>query len=464
MPVLSATTRSLTEAILDAGIQNTNYFNGRILNAGDLQADQAANRQQHGQLAAALGTGVASGLWVELVSAGSGAGVAPIVSVSQGLALNANGQAVALPMDVQVALTRVTTPLPVEAGLFANCAPPSATPVPLQAGLYILTAAPASGYSGQAPMYSFGDVNTATGCGSRYAVEGIRFRLVLLDIAKLGRLNPATIDAITNQTTGLMAQTDPASLSRLRNWAAHICFGTEEVAGFAAAPFARTNKQSPYLSYGAVDALIASGDLTACDVPLALVYWTTAGVQFLDRWSVRRRLAPEPVGQQWPLLSSGRRRGETEAMFMQFDDQLRSIEANETSLSAVAADSYFVYLPPAGLLPVTGNGISTVTGAPPPPAFDMAGFFAAHASKDVATTDGGVLRALFSAAFDYEPMRLSQTGEIQLYLVWENLEAVNAGPAAQLAMLFVSPAMPYSGIARFGAAKWSLSRFAPRIL
>jgi hypothetical protein len=470
MPVLPQT-RNLTEAILDSGIQNTNFFNGRILNAGDLQTDQEANRQQHEQLGLAVGAAVVQGLWVELVNAGTGA-AAPIVSVTRGLAFNANGQAVALPIDVQVALTRVTTPLPVDAGLFTDCAPPSTTTVPLQAGVYILVATPASGYSGQAPMYSFGDVNSATGCGSRYAVEGIRFRLVQLDMSKLTRLSQATQTAIAQ----LMTQTDAASLSRLRNWIAHICFGTEEVSGSLVDPFPPANKQSPYLTYGAIDALTvptattvtpsvaASGYLTSCDVPLALLYWTNQGVQFLDRWSVRRPLTQGSITQQWPLLFSDRRRSEAEAMVLQFEDQVQSIIANETNLASVAADSHFIYLPPAGLLPITGHGISAVTGSPATRAFDMPGFFAAHASQDIATTDGGLLRELFATALDYEPIQLAQTGAIQLYLVWENLKAVNGGVTAQLALIFASPAMRYQGIARFGAAKWSLSRFAPRVI
>src|SRR5260370_10283027 len=144
MAVLTQT-RSRTEAILDSGIQNPNFFNGRILNAGDLKTDQDANRQQHEQLGLAIGAGVLRGLWVELASNGSD-GKPPIVSVSRGLALNAEGQAVALPVDVHVALTPVTTPQPVDAGLFAECQPPSTTPMPLQAGVYVLVATPASGY------------------------------------------------------------------------------------------------------------------------------------------------------------------------------------------------------------------------------------------------------------------------------------------------------------------------------
>jgi hypothetical protein len=151
-------------------------------------------------------------------------------------------------------------------------------------------------------------------------------------------------------------------------------------------------------------------------------------------------------------------------MFLQFEGQVQSIMAGSTSLTSVAADSYFMYLPPAGILPVTANGISIVTGTPATPAFDLPTFFAAHASQDVATTDGDLLRQLFSTALDYEPVELTQTGEIQLYLVWENLEAVNGGASTQLALVFASPALRYQGIARFGTAKWSLSRFAPRVI
>jgi len=44
------------------------------------------------------------------------------------------------------------------------------------------------------------------------------------------------------------------------------------------------------------------------------------------------------------------------------------------------------------------------------------------------------------------------------------LQAVNAGGSARLALIFASPAMRYRGVARFGPAKWSLSRFAPLIV
>jgi hypothetical protein len=91
----------------------------------------------------------------------------------------------------------------------------------------------------------------------------------------------------------------------------------------------------------------------------------------------------------------------------------------------------------------------------------------------VATTDGDLLRELFSAGMNYEPIQLSQTGEMQLYLVWENLQNINGGGTSQLALIFASPAMRYRGVARFvpqgqvdgpGWARWGLSRFAPHVL
>src|ERR1044072_1878360 len=86
--------RHLNEPIINAGIRNTNFFNGRILTASDLQTDQDANRRQHAQLAEALGGGIANGLEVGLLADGAD-GKPPVVSVTRGLAFSQNGQAIA---------------------------------------------------------------------------------------------------------------------------------------------------------------------------------------------------------------------------------------------------------------------------------------------------------------------------------------------------------------------------------
>jgi hypothetical protein len=58
----ATTSRYLLESILDQGIRNTNFFNGRILTADDLRTEQDANRQQHEQLGQAIGAGIVNGL------------------------------------------------------------------------------------------------------------------------------------------------------------------------------------------------------------------------------------------------------------------------------------------------------------------------------------------------------------------------------------------------------------------
>src|SRR5215470_10306388 len=95
-------TATLNAPILNSGIRNTNFFNGRVLAAEDLTTLQTANAQQHHQLGQAVGTGVAWGLNVTL--ADNTDPVHPVLHVSAGLALNGNGEAVALASDVDLAL------------------------------------------------------------------------------------------------------------------------------------------------------------------------------------------------------------------------------------------------------------------------------------------------------------------------------------------------------------------------
>jgi hypothetical protein len=391
---------------------------------------------------------VVRGFEVTLVADGSG-GKLPVVAVTRGLAFNRNGQAAALPLDVQVALTREIAPLPVDAGLFADCPPPSSTVVPLQAGLYVLTVTPASGFSGKAPMYSFGDVNTATGCGSRYAVEGVFFNLVSLDVGSLLKLSQATRDDVA----ALMQKTDAPSLSLLRNRVAHVCFGTEEVAGFLAAPFAPANGPSPFVGYGAIDALIASGGLTPGDVPLALLYWTVAGLQFLDMWSVRRRPVQQAPSTSWPLAFSARRRIEAEAAFLQFEDQVQALLASGSGVvpANVHAADCFRYLPAAAILPVAGN---TFGG------FTTAAFFAGKPHRDPEFIDGKTLGGLLDGSLDYPPIDATDAELVWVYRDWQNAKAIDDGTTLQPFIVFASGQMPHVTLARFDVARWDYANYA----
>src|SRR5947199_58053 len=76
--------------------------------------------------------------------------------------------------------------------------------------------------------------------------------------------------------------TDP----RLRNLVAYQCFGADHLLDFATDPFGTAGEPRTLL-----DQIRGTQQLTDCDVPLAVMYWTaTGGIQFLDLWSVRRRV------------------------------------------------------------------------------------------------------------------------------------------------------------------------------
>src|SRR4051812_48858375 len=90
---------SLLDAPLipDNGLRHVNFFNGRLLTAGDLRSEQMAQRQAAHQLGRTLGVGVVEGLELQVLTDGSD-GRAPVVSVAGGMAINALGQAIELPV------------------------------------------------------------------------------------------------------------------------------------------------------------------------------------------------------------------------------------------------------------------------------------------------------------------------------------------------------------------------------
>jgi hypothetical protein len=387
--------KGLGEPILEQGLQNTNFFNGRILAAGDLKNEQDADNQHHWQLGQAIGSGVVRGLEVSLVSDGSLDGI-PVVSVSGGLALNCAGQAIALPFDVEVALEETGQIASVEAGLFQECLPTKKSVSRTTAGVYILVASPASGLSEEkAPMCTSIDSGKVTGCRSRYAIEGIQFRLEELDLSSLTKVSQTTRNALADLTT----KADPASLSKLRNWLAHICFGTEELAGVWGDPFKLSDGESAYLTYGALDALHPE-TLTDCDVPLALLFWPVGGVKFVDMWSARRRIV-QPASSLFPVHIGQRRLAEAEAAFLQFQDQILAMlgEANPAAITVV---SRLRYLPAAGYLPVN------------PGEFDGKVFLQGLEIEE-SEVDPAFLRLLIHQSWFMEPIDLNAAPLIHVY-------------------------------------------------
>jgi hypothetical protein len=154
------------------------------------------------------------------------------------------------------------------------------------------------------------------------------------------------------------------------------------------------------------------------------------------------------------LLLGDRHCAEVEAMIMQFQEQIASLQADDpVSVGALSAASRFRYLPPVGMLPVQGAGSAS--------GFNAATFFGAAGSSSVAMTDGRLLRSLWREALDHTPIDLAGGEKIQLYLIWENHQAVANGQSAQLALVFASAALPQRDVARWGYANYSLSHFAP---
>ena len=457
---------NLLSPVLDGGIQNVNFVNGRVLSADDLTAERRANLQRQRYLGQCVGDGVDSGLAVKISASSSPFGQ-QVVTVTAGLALNRNGEVLYLGSDTDVTLAAAPQVGPVNGGLFAPCTPPQTQLS--NPGIYILTVMPASGFQGQVPIVQLNSTGVAASCGSAFATAGVQFRLLQITLDTAGSPLQASLFQLANQIQSQLANNasqlsvTPA-LSQLRNGLAYACFGTEQVEQYASNPLDFLSQTSPFTSYGVVDQSRTAGLLTDCEVPLALLYWTPAGIQFVDMWSVRRRITREPVTRKLPLLEGDRRVSEAEAMLLQFEDHMQSLLAGPSALNTISADNYFLFLPAAGMVEVTGNGIDPVKTNAQLTGFDLPTFFGRHASKDIATTNGNLLRDLFQDALCHEPIQLATAGKIQLYLVWENLQAVNAGSTTALACVFADGSLRYRGVARFGTAKWSLSRFAPRVI
>ena len=450
----------LQEPIL-RGIQNNHFFNGRLLTALDLNTEQEANRRQRRQLGQAIGAGIVHGLEVALGADGSD-GQPPIVSVTKGLALNRLGQVIELPLDIEVRLAPQSQSLLPEGGLFVECQPPTAD-TPPGTGAYILVAAPASGFREKVPRRGFGQNGKVDGCGNRYTVEGIKFRLEALTVNSLTGVSQDTRDALDNlmaEIDALKVRIDPAGvsqrragLSKLRNWLAHLCFGTEALINFRRDPLQQVGGQSPYLTYGVMDDLRTAGKLTDCDVPVALLYWTTNQVHFVDMWSARRRLLSGPLSERWPLLVSDRRISETEASFLQFQSQALSLINSELSFNAAAlmqATDYFRYLPPMGFLPIRRDSQRGI---------NLDNFFIHQPHREPEFIDSALVSAVLHQAMTYESIDVSEKEMVWIYKVWQNEQAIDGEAQAQPHIIFTNAHIPYRATARFDVSRWNYSNY-----
>jgi hypothetical protein len=446
----------LLQPFLEGGIRNTNFFNGRLLSAEDLRQEQQANRERDAQLAKAIGAGIVSGLQVERAAQTTGGGLTnAVVQVRAGLALNDNGQSLSLPADTEVALVRELEATNAEAGLFATCAPPAQVTVVSGAGVYLLILTPASGYEQRALASGLGNAGlTSPGCGSRYAVEGVQFKLINVNLNTLAGIPAAT----RTQLNALMSAGTAASLSQLRSLLAHLFLASDDVNAFITDPFKQDFSLTPNSTYGLLDALRTQGDLTACDVPLALIYWTTDGIQFVDMWSVRRRPTRRAVFDRWSPILDDRRASEGEATFQQFQNQIEQLLASETSPQLIRARDYFRYLPPVGIIPITLTASSD--------GFDFQTFFTDLTHHDAVFTDGARVACLLRAAWDYPPVDLHNPVDVEstemfwLYNVRQNTQAQAEGATSVKSyLIFSSGQMPFVGEPRFDVSRWNYSNY-----
>jgi hypothetical protein len=412
---------SLQQPILDGGIRSINFFNGRLLSARDLTREQTANREAERRLGHALGEGIAYGLEVSKSTASTQE--SPVVTVDAGLAINRVGQTLMLATKTDVALVRRALPGSGSPEPFGECAPLQSGTYVAGAGVYLLTLAPAQGNEGRAITHSLENVNAA--CNTDTTVTAVQFRLIQLD-------QQISASEMLNQNA-------------LRNLIAYKCFGVDSTSKFPTDPFNTKLDQ-----YGLLDSLRPAW-LTECEVPLAILYWTLVdGIKFIDLWSVRRRLGRRLADKTWSFLTSERTTREGEAMYLQFQSQLKELIGSGLTLSQVKAKDHFGHLPAAGLLPIGGTG-----------GFDYATFFNQITFRQPIFIEGAQLRPLFQESFEYPPIDTSSEVVVWLYIVRENVQAALAsGTPTQSYMVFASGHTPYRGEAHYDVHHWTFGNFS----
>lgn len=413
--------RQLLEPITDSGIQNVNFFNGRLLTADDLSAVLGSGRGHDRQLARGLGEGVVHGLEVELASSSTQA--RPVVRVSGGLALARSGNPVALAVPtVDVALVKTAPAFAAEAGLFAECAGPGAADNLSKLGVYVFVASPASTYEGSVPMRHSVSNDKFDGCGRRYAVEGVKFRMERVDFSTLPGVSDSTRSLLNTLTT----QTDDAGVSKLRNVVAHLCFDSEERTGARRDPFKRPAGDTNFVNYGALAELRAAGQLSDCDVPLAVVYWSQQGVRFVDNWAARRLARRQlELDVESLLRSYGYER------LLQFQRHLKDLFDSLGALTAVQLQNYFAFVPPAGYFPVTGGKS--------PRGFSPSNFFKQFTTGQPTNVSADGFGAILRDSFACPDVSLAAKPVFTVLRLSENAAAVAAStPSSQLYHAFVS--------------------------
>jgi hypothetical protein len=420
-----STTIALKTPYLADGIRSVNFFNGRVLSGEDMAEEQEARREALLRLGRATGSGVAHGLEV------TGAVGTSTLTVAPGLAINRLGESLELPNAVDVSLLGAATPAaasndPTDA--FGACGPATTTYVAGE-GVFLLVLCPARGREGRAVVGGLASGGLGHSCAAHSIVEGVQFRLLRLGV------------------------TDFSDSAHFRNVVAHLCFGTADRAftDAVADPFGTRSER-----YGLIDALrgdpLRDATLNDCDVPLAVIHYKDGqAIRFVDQWSARRRLVRPPWAGPWAPLVDDRRTAEAEAMFMQFQEEVASIDA--VDLGTLVATSRFRNFPAVGLVPFRG---SLGTGG-----VELTTFFGGLTFREADfVIEGARVTCLLRLGLQFPAIDLSSRELIWVYQVRENLQPRADGSRAQPALLFVSGHVPYFGDARFDVAHTNFGNYA----
>jgi len=191
--------------------------------------------------------------------------------------------------------------------------------------------------------------------------------------------------------------------------------------------------------------------LTDCDMPLALFQWTaTGGLRWLDLWSVRRRLAPRPDSDAWPLFPEQAQDALGEARMRQFQQHLGGLR-DVNALPARASD-VFRSLPPAGLVPL--SGIAGAIGV------DATKFFEGFTTRGPVFIEGARVPAFLRLATRFPPIRAGDPELIWLYLVRENRQPQGGVVPKQPYLIFALGRLPCQVVPCFDVSHWDYANYA----
>jgi hypothetical protein len=143
-------------------------------------------------------------------------------------------------------------------------------------------------------------------------------------------------------------------------------------------------------------------------------------------------------------------------MTLAFQDQIESLVRTLPNPDLIAADDWFAWLPPVGMVPVAGVGKSV--------GVDYLLFFRALAARSPEYVPLGLVPTLFDEALRCGPTPLGGKTKplVWLYRVRENFQPFAFGQPnpPRPVMLFASGFARYLGDARYDVSQWDFGNFA----